>query len=210
MIDWEAGIADFLLRIFREKSVTISAADVLRAREDIEFEMIQARYRSYKEILAQSLREAFEKYSIPYSNRDGERLAESVPTWPVFEETRPALEKLATKHALVIISNIDNETIEKTKSRIGVSFGLTVTAQDAQAYKPSLRPFRRCLERLGQSPEQVLHVSSGYRYDIPPAHELGFKTAWINRKSEALPAGAVKPNYEFNSLTQLAELAGKL
>ncbi len=150
------------------------------------------------------MREAFERYRVPYAHSDGDRLVESVPTWPLFSETKPELDRLAKKYRLGIISNIDNEIIRKTKSVIGVKFHLTVTAQFVKAYKPSIRPFQAALRRFGCKPEEILHVSSGFKYDIPPAHELGIRTAWINRKSEPSPKteGA---DYEFRNLAELAD-----
>jgi 2-haloacid dehalogenase len=206
LIDWESGIKSFLAQTFRDKGVGASVSEVFQAREEIEFDMIQARYRRYSEVLHQSLREAFTRYRVPYAHSDGDRLVESVPNWPLFSETKPALEDLAEKHRLGIISNIDNEIIRKTKAVIGVKFDLTVTAQFAKAYKPSIRPFQVALRRFGYKPEEILHVSSGFRYDIPPAHELGIKTAWVNRKNEPKPKTSLHgPDYEFTSLTELAE-----
>jgi 2-haloacid dehalogenase len=207
LVDWEAGISSFLTQILEQKRVVADVAEVFKAREDVEFELIQGAYRRYREILSLSLKEAFYRFSIPYDNRDGEQLAESVANWPVFMGTRPALEKLAEKSRLAIISNIDNEIIERTRESIGVNFSLTVTAQDARAYKPSTKPFELALKRLGCKSKDVLHVSSGFRYDMPPAHALGFRTAWINRKGEKKPA-AHQPDYEFQSLTQLADSFG--
>ena len=204
LVDWEAGISAFLAQAFSEKGVAADVAEVLRAREDIEFELIQGGYRSYREILGRSLKEAFYRFSIQYSDRDGEQLAESMSRWPVFKETRPALERLSKKSELVIISNIDNDIIEKTRSVIGVNFRLTVTAQDARAYKPSVKPFELVVRKLHCKPREILHVSSGFRYDIPPARELGFRTAWINRKHEKKPRGCQVDN-EFESLAKLAE-----
>lgn len=209
LVDWEAGIRGLLERICREKGVDADPRDLLQAREDIEFELIQGEYRSYREILAVSLRDTFARFGIPYAKSDGERLAESVPEWPVFTETRPALERLARISRLAIISNIDDDIIEKTKARIGVRFHVTVTAQQARAYKPSTKPFQLALEKLGCKPDQVLHVSSGFRYDIPPAHSLGFQTAWVNRKGEHKPEG-VQADHEFSNLIQLAEFIENL
>jgi 2-haloalkanoic acid dehalogenase type II len=209
LVDWEAGITNFLAHTFKERGVMADVDGVLRAREDIEFELIQGAYRSYRDILSLSLREAFYRFSIPYSDVDGEQLAQSVPKWPAFAETRPALERLAKKSRLVIISNIDNDIIEKTRTNIGVNFRLTVTAQDAQAYKPSTKPFELALRKLGCSPTEILHVSSGFRYDMPPAHRLGFRTAWVNRKHEEKPKGH-QSDYEFESLTELAEFVARI
>jgi len=209
LVDWESGISSFLAQTLEQKKAVVDVPEVFRAREDVEYELIQGAYKQYREILGLSLKEAFYRFSIPYDVRDGEQLAESVPTWPVFKETQAALEKLAERSKLAIISNIDNDIIQKTRDNIGVSFSLTVTAQDAQAYKPSTKPFELALKRLGCKSKDVLHVSSGFRYDIPPARKLGFKTAWINRKNEKKPA-VQHPDYEFQSLTQLAEFVGSL
>lgn len=209
LVDWEAGITNFLERALGEKGVTADMHEVLRAREDIEFELIQGAYRSYRDVLCLSLKDAFYRFSIPYSDRDGEQLAESVPKWPVFTETRPALERLAKKSKLVIISNIDNDIIKKTRVNIGANFRLTVTAQDARAYKPSTKPFELAVQKLGCKPIEILHVSSGFRYDVPPAQKLGFRTAWVNRKHERKPKGH-QADYQFENLTELANFVDNL
>lgn len=209
LVDWEAGITGFLEQIFREKQVNVNLAEVLRVREDLDFELVQGPYRSYREILHLSLRDAFAQFGITYTESDGKRLAESVPDWSVFQETKPALERLARRCRLAIISNIDKDIIEKTRTRIGVNFDLIVTAQEAQAYKPSTKPFELTLQKLSCKPQEVLHVSSGFRYDIPPASRLGFKTAWVNRKHETKPSGT-QADYEFGSLTELAQFVDSL
>lgn len=203
LVDWEAGIKKTLTHLLLGKGSRVDVNSVFRTREDIEFDLIQADYKPYRDVLALSLKEAFDRFGVPYNGRDGEELAHSVPSWPVFEETKPSLLKLASKHKLGIISNIDNDIIAKTRDRIGVKFDLIVTAQDARAYKPSIRPFQLALERLEIEPSDILHISSGFRYDIPPAHQLGFRTAWINRKRERQPSGA-GADQEFPSLAELA------
>lgn len=209
LVDWESGISTFLTQRCKEKGVMADVAEVLRAREEVEFNLIQGDYKSYKEILGLSLKEAFYRFSIPYSDGDGEQLAESVSKWPVFADTRAALERLAEKSKLVIISNIDNDIIKKTLLNIGVNFNLVVTAQDARAYKPSTKPFELVVRKLGCKPKEILHVSSGFRYDIPPAHKLGLRTAWVNRKHEKKPAGP-RTDFEFGNLAQLADFVCEL
>jgi 2-haloacid dehalogenase len=204
LVDWETGISNFLNELLREKAATISISEVVRVREDIDFQMAQGTYRPYKDILRLSLKETFHRFQVAYTDQDGERLVESVPTWPVFKETKPVLERLARKCPLAIISNVDNDIIEKTKASIGIPFAVTVTAEEARAYKPMPKPFQVAIEKLSSKPGNILHVSSGFRYDIPPARRLGFKTAWINRKFEPAPAN-LRPNHEFRNLSELAD-----
>jgi 2-haloalkanoic acid dehalogenase type II len=209
LVDWEAGITEFLEQVFRERHIKANIAEVLRVREGLDFELVQGAYRSYREILALSLRGAFTQSGIEYNENDGKRLAESVPEWPVFEETKPALERLAKHSRLAIISNIDADIIEKTRTKIEVDFDFVVTAQEARAYKPSAKPFELTLQKLGCRAGEVLHVSSGFRYDIPPASRLGFRTAWVNRKHEVKPSGA-QAEYEFGTMTELAQFVERL
>ena len=192
-------------QLLHEKKASVNVAELVKVREDLDFELVRGAYSSYRRILAMSLRDAFSKFGIEYEESDGERLAESVSDWPVFDETRPALERLKRHCLLAIISNIDTDIIEKTKLKIGVPFDLIVTAQQAQAYKPSAIPFELALRKLSVKPRDVLHVSSGFRYDIPPANKIGFHTAWVNRKHESKPPD-VQADYEFSTLAELADL----
>ncbi len=204
LVDWETGIKSSLRAILLGKGVRADLNALYRAREDIEFDLIQGEYQSYRDILSLSLKRAFSALSIPFSRLDGERLVESVPSWPVYAETKPALERLSSTSKLVIISNVDNDIIAKTRDRIGVKFDFIVTAQDAGAYKPSITPFQLALEKLKLKPNEILHVSSGFKYDIPPARQLGFRTAWVNRKREE-PPNELEPDVEFENLAELVE-----
>lgn len=94
LVDWEAGITNFLAEVLRDKGTVASLSEVVRAREDIDFEMVQGPYKPYKEILRSSLKETFHRFQIRYTDQDGDKLVQSVPTWPVFKETKPALGRL--------------------------------------------------------------------------------------------------------------------
>jgi len=204
LVDWESGIKNTIRTILSDKGINGDIEQLYRVREDLEFDLIQSTYRRYREILALSLKETFAQFHLPYSNRDGERLAESVPSWPVFPDTLPSLTRLGRMSKLCIISNIDRDIIARTKDKIGVRFDATVTAQEARSYKPSIRPFQLALQKLKVKSTEVLHISSGFRYDIPPAKQLGLKTAWVNRKREMAPAGYTA-DYVFNNLADLTQ-----
>ena len=63
-MDWEAGITSFLDQVLREKGTMANIPEVVRAREDIDFEMVQGPYRPYKEILRLSLKETFNRFQV--------------------------------------------------------------------------------------------------------------------------------------------------
>lgn len=208
LIDWESGIKNTIRTILDDKGVKGDIEQLFRTREDLEFDLIQSEYREYREILALSLKETFVQFQLPYSNRDGERLAESVPDWPIFPDTVTSLVRIGRVSRVCIISNIDKDIVARTRDRLGVRFDLIVTAQEARSYKPSIRPFQLALGKLKVRSSEVLHVSSGFRYDIPPARQLGFNTAWVNRKREKAPVGFCA-DYEFSNLVELADFLEK-
>jgi FMN phosphatase YigB (HAD superfamily) len=61
---------------------------------------------------------------------------------------------------------------------------------------------------MGVAPRDVLHVAFGYKYDHGTASEMGFMTAWINRRNLVLPPGARKFDLELPDLSGLPALVG--
>jgi 2-haloacid dehalogenase len=44
-----------------------------------------------------------------------------------------------------------------------------ITAEQVRSYKPRLKGFEALMEMIGARPEELLHVSSSFRYDLMPA-----------------------------------------
>ena len=181
----------------------------LRERwEQLQFERIQAEYRSYREVLSDSLSEWAGERGYRWNEQDGEALARSMESWQPFPDTIPALgrAKDAGLH-LVIVSNTDRAIMDHTLRHLEIPFDHVVVAEDVRAYKPADPHFERALEATGERPERIVHVAFGFKYDIGPAKRHGFRTAWVNRHAEPRP-GAEEPDYEWRDLWPLAELAG--
>jgi 2-haloacid dehalogenase len=209
LIDWEGGIGAFLYDFaLREREAEPPSGGELRERwEAIQFEVIQGEYRPYREVLAESLRLLCAERGWRYGDEDGKALARSMRSWQPFADTAPALERArAAGLQLVIVSNTDNDILDHSRRQIGTPIDGAVTAEDVRSYKPRLAHFERALELIGAEPEQILHVAFGFKYDIGPAQQLGFRSAWVNRRREPRPGPAV-PDLEWPGLWGLAELA---
>jgi len=90
-----------------------------------------------------------------------------------------------------------------------VKFDQVITAQQAGAYKPSLKIFELALSRIGIPANRILHVGQSIYHDVIPAQSLGLATVWVNRPSPRSGVGAVKsaegrPDLEVSSLAELA------
>jgi 2-haloacid dehalogenase len=180
----------------------------LRERwEALQFELIQGDYRRYADVLRDSLTEWANERGYRWNENEGHALLRAMESWQPFPDTVPALRR--AKEAglrLVIISNTDRSIIEHTQRQLAVEFDAVVVAEDAKAYKPSLRPFELALDEVGGNPGQILHVAFGFKYDIGPAKRLGFRTAWVNRKREDRP-GPDEPDFVWDTLWPLADVA---
>jgi 2-haloalkanoic acid dehalogenase type II len=210
LVDWEGGAAGFLYQLaLRAGDADPGPGGALRERwEALQFELLQGPYRPYKEILAESLRLWVAERGYSWDDGDGEALVRSMRSWQPFPDTRPALlQAKAQGLRLVIISNTDRDIIEHTLRHLAVPFDDVITAQDCGAYKPARTVFEQALARIGEPPEQILHVAFGFKYDIAPAQSIGCRTAWVNRFTEARP-GPATPEYEWRDLWGLAELVG--
>ena len=158
-------------------------------------------------MLALSLERWGRERGYGWNELEGQALVRSMESWQPFPDTRPAL--LRAKEAglrLFIVSNTDRSIIEHTLRQLELDFDGVVVAEDAGAYKPDRRPFERAVEATGEDPERILHVAFGFKYDIGPAAELGFSTAWVNRHADP-PPGDERPDHEWRDLWALAELA---
>ncbi len=130
-------------------------------------------------------------------------------TWKPWPDTVAALHQLKTRFRLAILSNVDDDLFALTRPKLEVDFDEVITAQQAQAYKPSLKLFELALSRINAPAHRVLHVGQSIYHDVIPAQALGLATVWVNRPSARPGVGAVKaaeakPDLTVSSLAELA------
>ena len=204
LIDWQSGVR----RAFRELAHVSEdeTQELFEAWERIQFEKIQGPYVPYAEILWASFREAVEKFGYWSSGFASEAFVESLARWEPFADVNPALRRLATRHRLAIISNVDRDLLGGTIRHFPVRFDALITAEDARAYKPNPAVFRLAIERMGCPANEVAHVAFGAEYDLQPAHDLGMRVIYLNRSG--LPSPAVALEAEIKSLEELPALWG--
>ena len=173
----------------------------------MQFEILGESYRSYKEVLAESLRRLCREWGWTYDDELAADFVRSMRSWQPFPDTFPALSRArAAGLRLVIFSNTDNDIVEHSLRHMRVPFDEVVTAEDCGTYKPDPAFFDQALERVGTDPERILHVAFGFKYDNAPAKAAGMSTAWVNRHAEPQPDGE-PADFEWRDLWGLAALA---
>ena len=183
LIDWEGEIQRFFAQLLAgRKRTDIDVRALQQHWEAVQFQYIQGSYHSYRQVLRATMKVAFEDFKLSYSEEEVELFVSSMGQWQPFPDTHAALCILQKYMKLVLITNTDDAIIAETEKRIGITFDEIVTAEQARAYKPAHTGFHLARQRLGLEVKDIWHAGFGFKYDIIPAHELGYTTIWVNRQ----------------------------
>lgn len=212
LIHWEAGILLALHRVLSAHRKKIDDAALVKLYGDFELRSEQGAFRPYREVLKSVVRQFGAEFHFTPSAEEASSLPDSLPTWKPWPDTVAALRQLKSRFRLAILSNVDDDLFARTRPQLGVDFDEVITAQQAQAYKPSLRLFELALSRVQAPAHRVLHVGQSIYHDVIPAQSLGLATVWVNRPSARPGVGAViaaeaKPDLAVSSLAELAAAA---
>ncbi|HRY10004.1 MAG TPA: haloacid dehalogenase type II [Candidatus Nanopelagicales bacterium] len=162
---------------------------------------VMSPWQPYREVLHNAFRRTVEGYGLNFRESDAQAIFEAVPTWGPHPDVPEALNKLASRFPLVILSNAADAQIGSNVEKLGAPFHAVYTAEQAQAYKPRYQAFRYMLDQLGCSPDDILHVSSSLRYDLMPAHDLRITNkVYVNRGYE--------PSTPFYGYHEVSDIAG--
>jgi 2-haloacid dehalogenase len=209
LVNWEAGILPALHRILSAHGKSIDDATLLKLYGDFELRSEQGAFRPYREVLESVVRQFATEFLFTPSAEEVRSLPDSLSTWKPWPDTVAALRQLKSRFRLAILSNVDDDLFAATRPQLGVDFDEVITAQQAQAYKPSLKLFELALSRIHAPAHRVLHVGQSIYHDVVPAQLLGLATVWVNRPSARPGVGAVKaaeatPDLTVSSLAELA------
>ena len=186
-------------------SGVVDAADMGTFLDDFEayrMDEVLGPYKPYAEVITDAFRRACGRWRATFRRRDAEAIVEAVPSWGPHADVPEGLARIAERYPLVILSNAADDQIRHNVAKFGVPFHAVYTAEQARAYKPSLRCFEYMLDGLGCGVDDIVHVSSSMRYDIIPAFDLRIRNkVYVNRGYEPST-----PFYEYVEIPDIAHL----
>jgi 2-haloacid dehalogenase len=212
LIDWEQGILNALQPVLAPRGVDATPDELLERYARHEAELEADSYLPYREILAESLRRLCTEAGVTASDEETDAFARAIADWPAFPDTAAALRTLHERFRLGVITNCDRELFALSNRRLGVTFDWVVTAEDARAYKPGLRPFELAFETVDVPRERILHAAQSLFHDHVPAGQLGLASVWVDRRHDrdgfgATPPASASPDLVVPDMRALAELA---
>lgn len=199
LIDWMGGIRAVLEDLFPDHDAT----ELLYRYHDIEPTLQQGRGVAYRQVLTEGLTLLAEREGLVLADEDKTALADSLPSWPPFDEVPSSLAEVRRRGwRLGILSNTDPDYLDASLELIGVPTDIRIAASEIGSYKPARGHWTTFFDRTGADRGRHVHVAASLFHDIGPAGQLGLRAVWINRMHETsdLPRAA-----ELADLSKLPE-----
>jgi len=191
LIDWEAGILAALATMtdMEDWPKDLLLEEYARLEADAE----SGGYRTYRDILGESLAAVGRNHGAKPDAAAVARLGASVADWPAFPDSADALRRLRQRFGLGVITNCDDDLFAHSNGKLGEPFRWVITAQQVGSYKPNERNFEIAFERLARPRHEIVHVAQSLFHDHVPAKTLGLRSVWINRRHDRPGTGATPP-----------------
>ena len=122
-----------------------------------------------------------------------------------FPETGPALERLASRYRLVVLSNGEPEYLQYlVENRAPFPFTEILSVNTVGVFKPHPAVYRRAAVDLGLRMEACLMVSS-HPFDVNGALACGFRGAYVDRYGFPYTDDRFAPDLTVKNFTALAD-----
>lgn len=163
-------------------------------------------FKPFCDVVEGSIRRTCTAHGVEYRDSDTTTLYNAVPTWQPHPHVVETLEAIAVHYPLVILSNSMVDLIPASVAHLRAPFHAVCTAEEANAYKPRAQAFEYMFDTLGCGPQDMMHCSSSFRYDLMTAHDLGFMTPTLIERGHE-PDGDY-PVEQVSDIRQLPALLG--
>jgi len=186
VLDWRSGLSCL-------------TGDQFERAIDTQAELEQGSWRSYTEIITQSLLGV-----APIDAVTAAGLGAEAGNWPLFADSTKALSYLRRKAPCAAITNSDKAHGEQVQAQLGFRLDGWICAEETRVYKPDPKMWEVASKRMGVPfSRDWWHVSAYADYDHATARSLGLTCVLVKRPhSRAGPANLV--------VSDLAELSEKL
>jgi 2-haloacid dehalogenase len=206
LIDWEKGILDGFTEEASRDGFSFDEAKLIDRFLEVQAEIMSGSYELYAEVLRRTAVKVAGEIGWELEPSRAQFLPDSVARWLPFREANAAMDRLARRYQVGIISNIDDKLLGISRRHLRTELDLVVTAQQVRSYKPDPTHFRECARRIGTKKGWV-HIGSGYDNDVAPLLKMNVPVIWVNRRGEKLD-GRKPPTVEVKTFRDAAKRLG--
>lgn len=179
------AINDTMRDVLGDRLPAEVADEYLRICKAYRFDECMGEYKPFHQIVADSMERASRKVGIEFRADEAREVYDRIPTWGPYPGVTAALNRLAEAVPLVIITNSDTAVAERLAANLQAPFEVIISAEQMGCYKPRLAAFEYMFEKLGVTPDELVHVSASPMYDHRSAAVMGIKNkVYVDRGFE--------------------------
>ena len=206
LIDWEKGILEAFAKEAKRDGFSYDEQKFLARFLEAQAEIMSGSYELYAEVLRRAAVKVAGELGWELEPSRAQFLPDSVARWMPFREANAAMDRLAKRYEVGIVSNIDDKLLGVSRRHLRTELDLVVTAQQVRSYKPEEAHFKEAARRIGGK-KGWLHIASGYEADIAPLLKMNVPVIWVNRRGEKLE-GRKRPTAEARTFRDAAKKLG--
>ena len=179
------AINDAMREVLGERLPAEIADEYLRICKAYRIDECTGEYKPFHQIVADSMERASRRVGLEFRAADARAVYEKVPCFGPYPGVTEALNRLAEAVPLVIITNSDTAHAVQLAANLQAPFDTIISAEQMGCYKPRLRAFEYMFDKLGVTPDEIVHVSASPMYDHRPAAIMGIeKKVYVDRGFE--------------------------
>jgi 2-haloacid dehalogenase len=179
------AINDAMREVLGERLPAEIADEYLRICKAYRIDECTGEYKPFHQIVADSMERASRRVGLEFRAADARAVYEKIPSFGPHPGVTEALNRLAEAVPLVIITNSDTAHAVQLAENLQAPFDTIISAEQMGIYKPRLGAFEYMFDKLGVTPDEVVHVSASPMYDLRSAAIMGIeKKVYVDRGFE--------------------------
>ena len=193
---------------FAGKGAQLSAAWRTKQLEYTWLRSLMGSYEDFSRVTAASLEWAFEHLGLEPTDAARRALIDEYRRLALFPEAAAALEALAARCPLAILSNGHPEMLDAVVDYNGLRErfrGGVLSVHPAKVFKPSPTVYAIAEEKLGV-PRTMMGFVSSNGWDAAGAKAFGFRVFWVNRLGQPVERLGVRPDHVVRDLAGVVEI----
>ena len=213
IVDMQTGLTELVTPFLKDKGWTGNPNQFVTWWRRTHFEdsmidsLVDRGHTPYRQIGHRAVSQVLSRANISYSQSDVEWLVSGIEKLKPFPDVLKSLNQLHKHYRLSILSNGDRDMLETAKQYIGFKFDLTISVQEAGAFKPDKRTYAKAEEiiasEFGDIERSNILFVANHAFDCIGAKAWGFRTVFIDRRKRPFGESPHQPDLIVRDFTEL-------
>lgn len=213
IVDMQTGLTELVTPFLKDKGWTGNPNQFVTWWRRTHFEdsmidaLIDRGHTPYRQIGHRAVSQVLARANISYSQSEVEWLVSGIEKLKPFPDVLKSLNQLHKHYRLSILSNGDRDMLETAKQYIGFKFDLTISVQEAGAFKPDKRTYAKAEEiissEFGDIERSNILFVANHAFDCIGAKAWGFRTVFIDRRKRPFGESPHQPDLIVRDFTEL-------